>query len=166
MEAIGDAASGPGSIYLVGGATAVMIGWREGTIDVDLFMEPEPPGIFEALPRIKDELEINVELAAPHHFIPALKGWKERSPFIARHGLVDFFHYDALAQTLAKIERDHETDRLDVMEMLGRGLVRIEELERAFLEIEPLLVRFPAIDPDAFRQKVDEVLSRSRETTR
>jgi len=33
MAALGRAARGPGAIYLTGGATAVLLGWRESTID-------------------------------------------------------------------------------------------------------------------------------------
>jgi hypothetical protein len=32
--------------------------------------------------------------AAPSHFIPELPGWETRSLFIAREGLVSFYHYD------------------------------------------------------------------------
>ena len=49
---------------LVGGASAVIIGWRETTLDVDLKLDPEPPGVFEAIALAKDALAINVELAA------------------------------------------------------------------------------------------------------
>ncbi|MBI3852544.1 MAG: hypothetical protein HY298_19985 [Verrucomicrobia bacterium] len=95
MAALGARVRGAGSIYLTGGATAVLHGWRDTTIDVDLMKsDPEPPGLFEALATLKEELDINVELASPDDFIPALPGWRERSLFIARHGWLDFFHYD------------------------------------------------------------------------
>ena len=68
--------------------SAVLMGWREMTLDVDLKADPEPAGFFEALPRLKDELDINIELASPDQFVPALPGWVERSPFIADHGLL------------------------------------------------------------------------------
>ncbi len=38
-----------GRIYLTGGATAVLYGWREMTININLKPDPEPPGLFEAL---------------------------------------------------------------------------------------------------------------------
>ncbi|HYK22194.1 MAG TPA: hypothetical protein VEV42_15755 [Pyrinomonadaceae bacterium] len=66
-------------IYLVGGATAVLLGWRETTIDIDLKLVPEVNEILKALPEIKEALEINVELASPDDFIPAVPGWEERS---------------------------------------------------------------------------------------
>ena len=33
--------------------------------------------LFRALPRLKEELRINVEIASPAHFIPELPGWRE-----------------------------------------------------------------------------------------
>lgn len=43
-------------------------------------------------------------------FIPSLPGWRDRSVFIARHGAVDFYHYDCSAQALAKVERFLEAE--------------------------------------------------------
>lgn len=36
MRAIAEAARGPLQVYLVGGASAVVEGWRDATIDIDL----------------------------------------------------------------------------------------------------------------------------------
>ena len=160
MVELGRVAREPGRIYFTGGVSAVLIGWREMTMDVDLKPDPEPEGIFEALPRLKDELEINIELAAPDDFIPALEGWRERSVFIAHHGRIDFFHYDFYAQALAKIERDHDRDRRDVEQIFARGLARKDRVIECFREIEPKLVRFPAIDPRAFGLRVRAVCER------
>ena len=155
MQGIGRLAGGSGRVYLVGGASAVTVGWRSSTVDADLKLDPEPEGVFEAIAKLKDDLDMNVELAAPDDFIPPVPGWRERSPFIARHGPVDFFHYDFYGQALAKIERGHVTDLRDVREMAGRGLIGREALARCFEAIVPELVRYPAVDPDAFRAKVE-----------
>jgi hypothetical protein len=158
LRALGDAARGPGRVYLTGGTSAVAAGWRASTIDADLKLEPEPPGVLSAIARLKDELDVNVELASPDLFIPTLPGWQERSVFIARHGHVDFFHYDFHAQALAKIERGHARDLLDVTAMAARGLIRASELARLFDAIAPDLERFPAIDPDVFRARLEDTL--------
>ena len=76
MEAFGREATGPGRVYLTGGSTAVLEGWREATVDVDLKLDPEPAGAFEAIAHLKDTLDINVELAAPDQFVPPLPGWQ------------------------------------------------------------------------------------------
>ena len=56
LEELGRRALGPGRVYLAGGATALLEGWRASTVDVDLKLDPEPPGIFEAIAALKDEL--------------------------------------------------------------------------------------------------------------
>lgn len=158
MKALGGAARGPGAVYFTGGASAVLIGWRATTVDVDLRLDPEPPGVFESMPRIKDELSINIELASPSDFIPEVEGWPQRSLFIRRVGQVDFFHYDFLAQALAKIERGHERDLDDVRSMIARGLVSPSAIADAFEGITGRLHRYPAIDADVFREKVERFL--------
>lgn len=63
-----------GTCYLAGGATAVLVGWRATTIDVDVALEPEQDELLRELPRIKSELQVNVELASPRDFIPLPSG--------------------------------------------------------------------------------------------
>ncbi len=155
-------ARGPGAIYLTGGATAALFGWRAQTVDVDLKLDPEPPGVFEAIAALKDELDVNVELAAPDDFIPPLPDWREHSLPIDAPGPVRFFHYDLRGQALAKIERGHGRDLADVREMLRARLVTPAELERAFQAIEPGLLRYPSVDRAVFRSKLVEFLGRER----
>lgn len=158
MRMLGAVATAEARIYLTGGATAVLFGWRETTIDVDLKIIPDRDDVFRALPDLKEKLRLNVELASPDLFIPALPGWESRSMFIAREGRVDWFHYDFYAQALAKIERGHERDRTDVREFLRRGLVDASKLRNLFEQIRPALIRYPSLDPDSFARKVEEAL--------
>ncbi len=158
MQRLGAAVKQQGCIYFTGGVSAVLHGWREMTVDVDVRADPEPADFFEALPALKEELQINIELASPADFIPTLPGWRERSIFIARHGSIDFYHYDFYSQALAKIERWHERDRRDVQQMLAAGLVEPEKLTALFQAIQPSLIRFPAIDPLAFAERVSSVI--------
>ena len=154
MRRLGEAAQGPGRIYLVGGASAVLVGWRDTTVDVDVKLAPEPAGVFQAIAQAKEALNMNVELAAPDDFIPPLPNWQARSQFVAQHGPVAFFHYDFYAQALAKIERDHEMDRRDVRAMHLRGLIEAKTLAAMFDAIEPSLPRYPAIDAASFAGRV------------
>ena len=158
FAALGARARGELSVYLTGGGTAVLLGWRSSTIDLDLKFVPDSDTILQVLPELKEELRINVELASPDQFIPELPGWRERSLFIATEGPVSFFHYDPCAQALAKIERGHEQDMRDAQEMIDRGLVDPRELRRLFDAIEPRLYRYPAIDPKTFRRALEDFL--------
>jgi len=146
IRLLGQRATGAGRVYLVGGTTAVLHGWRGSTIDIDLKLDPEPAGAFEAIAKLKDEIGVNVELAAPDDFLPELPGWRDRSTWIARHGLVDFYHYDFYSQALAKLERGHARDLADVSEMWKAGLILVPRLKEWFVAIEPELIRFPAVD--------------------
>jgi hypothetical protein len=156
MAELGRRVKGAGRIYFTGGATALSYGWRSMTVDVDLKADPEPRGLFEAIAKIKDDLEINVELASPSDFIPELPGWRERSPFIVRHGMVDFHHYDPYSQALSKLLRGHERDLSDVEAMVKAGLVSKPRLFDLFSEIESELIRYPAIDAESFGAAVED----------
>ncbi len=157
MRELGNAVRSAGRVYFTGGVSAVLLGWREMTFHVDLKAEPEPIGFFECLPLLKERLELNIELASPDQFVPALPDWQERSRFIAQHGTLAFYHYDFYAQALSKIERDHPRDRHDVACMLRDGLVERKRLRDLFLEIESLLIRYPAVDAATLKQRVFDV---------
>jgi hypothetical protein len=154
MRSMGRAADRPGRAYLTGGATAVLEGWRPSTIDVDVVFAPDTDALLRAVPALKEELRLNVELVSPAHFIPELPGWEERSAFVAQEGPLAFHHYDFYAQALAKLERGHARDGEDVTAMIERGLVERARLRELFDAIEPSLYRFPAIDPIVFRRSV------------
>jgi len=161
MKALSAQAKVEGRVYLTGGATAVLSGWRTSTIDIDLKFVPEQDSLFRAIPKLKESLQLNIELASPDDFIPPLKGWQERSPLVAQEGRIAFHNYDFYAQALSKIERGHERDVGDVDEMFKRHLVEPEALRRSFDEIEPRLYRYPAIDPGAFRRALDEAIAKN-----
>jgi hypothetical protein len=142
------------TIYLTGGATAVIEGWRASTVDVDLRLEPESDELLRRISTVKDELDLNVELASPPDFIPELPGWRERSPFVFQEGSVVVRHFDPYSQALSKIERGFAQDLDDVASMVNAGLVDPGRAQALFAEIEPHPFRYPAIDATAFRAKV------------
>ena len=155
MREVGRSSSSEARIYFTGGSSAVLLEWRASTIDVDIELRPEREEILRAIPRLKEELEINVELASPGHFIPELPGWQERSRFIAREGRIDFFHYDFYAQALSKIELSHARDVADIRAMYERRLIEPSLLMDFYAAIEPDLFRYPAVDPQSFRRAVE-----------
>jgi len=154
MRAAGAAAACEGICYLTGGATAVLCGWRATTIDVDIRLEPEQDELLRALPAIKSDLSINVELASPGDFVPLPRDWEERSISVRKEGLLSFAHFDPYSQALSKLERGHAHDLEDVAGMTRLGLIEPGRLLELFVEIEPELYRFPAIDPARFRAAV------------
>ena len=149
-------ARSPIRVYLTGGSTAVLLGWRESTVDVDIRFEPEADEIFRAIPKLKEELQINVELASPPDFIPEVPGWRDRSLYIDTVGPVSFYHFDLYSQALSKIERGHEKDRADVESMLSHRLIDRTRLVELFELIRSELYKYPALNASKFASYVYE----------
>ena len=155
---LGHVAKRPTRIYLTGGATAVLEGWRGSTVDVDLRFEPDVDEMLRELPVLKERLGVNIELASPPDFIPELPGWRERSPLVFQEGNVAVHHFDFYSQALSKIERGFRQDLDDVAKMIDSGVVQPVRLRELYDAIEPELYRYPAIDPSVFSQKVETAL--------
>lgn len=158
FQALGRAASSPSRVYLTGGVTAVLLGFRSSTVDIDLKLIPDSDEILRAIPKLKEELRVNVELAAPDQFIPPLPRWQERSLFVRKEGPLSFYHYDFYAQVLSKLQRGHQKDLTDARAFVEQGLVEADRLRELFETIQPDLYRYPAIDPETFRRSVRSFL--------
>lgn len=161
MRALGAGVTEPSRIFLVGGASAVLLGWRDSTVDIDLKAIPEPDELLRRLSALKERLQINIELAAPDDFIPALPGWEDRSRFIQQEGKLTFLHYDFYAQALGKIERNLGRDLQDVREMVGKGLIEPGRVLDFFDQIEGDIPKYPALDARSFRRKVELFLGQT-----
>jgi hypothetical protein len=158
MEALGKEARSSGCIYFTGGASALLIGWRNSTVHIDIRLDPEPSGIFQAISKLKQELDINIELASPQDFLPPLPGWRDRSVFIAKRGQISFYHYDFTAQALSKLSRRFDRDIKDVEAMYDRKLFSLSKLRDCFEVIAPELIRFPSLNPDVLRTRVENFI--------
>jgi hypothetical protein len=146
----------PGTrMYLTGGATAVLEGWRPSTVDIDVRFEPDSDAALRRISELKEELDVNVELASPLDFLPALPGWQDRSRFRFREGTLEVFDFDPYSQALSKLERGFELDLKDVRAMVETRLVEPGRLLELFATIEPELYRFPTVDSNGLRAAVE-----------
>ena len=50
LDRLGASAKSPGTCFITGGGSALLLGWRETTVDIDLKFDPEPAGVFDAIP--------------------------------------------------------------------------------------------------------------------
>ncbi len=145
-------------VYIVGGGTAVLEGWRAATIDADLYSEREE--VFRDVQGIKERLQLNIEFARPEQFVPALAGSADRHRFVERVGLVDFYHYDPYAQLLSKIVRGFRKDLLDAEQFVRRDLVD----PREFLELvrqvpNSAYAKYPNLSRSSVLAAVEEFLT-------
>jgi len=145
-------------VYVVGGGTAVLAGWRAATIDADLYAEREQ--VMRDMQGIKNRLRLIIELVRPERFVPALAESAERHLFIERVGDIDFYHYDPYAQLLSKIVRGFRKDMLDAEQFVNSGMVD----PRRFLDLvkaipDSAYARYPNLSRPSVRAAVDEFLS-------
>jgi hypothetical protein len=146
----------PGTkMYLTGGATAVLEGWRESTVDIDVRFEPDSDAPLRRISELKEELAVNVELASPLDFLPELPGWRDRSRFRFREGNLEVFDFDLYSQALSKLERGFELDLEDVQSMVKGGEIKPGKLLEFYEAVESELFRFPAVDPAKLRISVE-----------
>jgi hypothetical protein len=146
-------------MYLTGGATAVLEGWRDSTVDIDVRFEPDSDAALSRIKDLKEELSVNVELASPLDFLPPLDGWQERSRFRFREGNLEVFDFDPYSQALSKLQRGFDLDLKDVRSMVSSGRVEPARLGELYEGIEPELFRFPAVDPPSLRTAVESLKS-------
>ncbi len=134
----------------------LLLGIRDQTIDVDIKMDPEPKGAFEAIRSLKDDLDINIELASPGDFIPPPSDWRNKSVLIEKIGNISYYHYDLRMQALSKLERGLGRDLGDVAGLIRKGLIRKSDLMDALNTAN--INANPAIDREALGLKVAEFI--------
>jgi hypothetical protein len=144
-------------MYLTGGATAVLEGWRDSTVDIDVRFEPDSDVSLRRIAELKEKLAVNVELASPLDFLPELPGWRDRSRFRFREGNLEVFDFDLYSQALSKLERGFELDLEDVESMMQSGEIEPAKLLELYEAVEPELFRFPAVDPAKLRISVESL---------
>jgi hypothetical protein len=131
-------------VYFVGGGTAVYLGWRPSSVDVDVCSDQDV--VFRHIQEIKERLNINIEFARPEDFVPPLKGSASRHVFIEAIGSITFHHYDPYAQLLSKVTRGFKRDIEDAREFVNSGLVDVPKLRSLVATIpDSAFARYPAL---------------------
>jgi hypothetical protein len=145
-------------VYLVGGSSAVALGWRASSLDVDLYSDTED--VFRDIQGIKERLNVNVEFVRPEDFIPELSGSADRHVPIETVGPISIYHYDPYAQLLSKIARGFDRDLLDARSFIESGLVEVERFRELVRRIpESAFARYPRLSKVALERSVEEFLS-------
>ena len=163
MQSLAESAPRAGRfrVYFVGGATAVHRGWRESTIDADMWSDDD--AVFRTIQAIKERLRLNVEFKRPENFVPPLHGASERHVFINTIGNVSFYHYDPYSQLLAKVVRGFEHDLRDAEAFIADGLVDPDVFRSLIEDIpESAFAKYPNLDRSAVLEAIDDFLDSLR----
>lgn len=131
-------------VYLLGGGTAVYLGWRRSSIDVDIFSDQQD--VFRDIQAIKERLNVNIEFARPEDFVPPLKGTPDRHVFVETIGRISFYHYDPYAQLLSKVVRGFQRDLDDAGEFMRSGMADPERFRKLVAAIpDSAYTRYPSL---------------------
>ncbi|MCB9824725.1 MAG: hypothetical protein H6805_02735 [Planctomycetes bacterium] len=145
-------------VCMVGGGTAILRGWRASSLDVDLAVDDDR--VLRDIQRLKDELDINIELVEPTAFVPALQGAADRHVFIRKIKRVAWYHYDPYTQVLAKLVRGLERDLADARRFVEDGLVDMDTLQRLVDAVpDAAYARYPSLSKGAVRRAVEAFAS-------
>lgn len=145
-------------VYVVGGGTAVYLGWRRSSIDVDLFSDQDV--VFREIQQIKERLNINIEFARPEDFVPPLDGTADRHVFIETIGAVTFYHYDPYAQLFSKVVRGFQRDLDDARMFLSSGTVDPVRFRALVAKIpDTAYAQYPSLSRNGVERAVDSFLS-------
>ena len=154
MKSIGKMLKKNATFYLTGGSTAILYGFREGTIDIDIAGDMDE--LFSHIPKLKERLQINIEMAKPTDFVPSLPGEKNRHIMIGTFGKVTFMHFDPYSQVFSKIVRGHATDMVDVKALVRQGLVSAKKLNEMVKKLpDSKFTRYPRLNRPAVEAAVE-----------
>lgn len=154
MKFVGRMLKKNATLYLTGGATAILYDFREGTIDIDIAGDMDE--LFVHIPKLKERLQMNIEMAKPSDFVPSLPGEKGRHVLIGLFGQVTFMHFDPYAQAFSKIVRGHLTDITDVKALRTSGLVDMEKLSAMVKQLpDSAFARYPRLHRSAVEAAVE-----------
>ncbi|MBU4225349.1 MAG: hypothetical protein KKC71_05965 [Chloroflexi bacterium] len=131
LDALGKRYPYEAQLYLLSGSALCLLGSPRPTLDVDYIgNDLNKDGLGQVMEEIAREMGLDVEAVPIDRFMPVPSGGRERSLHIGAFGKVEVYIFDPYSIALSKIDRGFDTDIDDVVFLLQRGLIDLEELER------------------------------------
>ena len=108
-----------------------MLGSSRPTIDIDFIGDDlSPSELQKTIVQVAKELNIYAEPVAIERFIPVPQGSDKRVIRIGQFGNLEVFAADPYSIALSKLDRGFDTDFDDIIFLIRRRLVNLEELEQ------------------------------------
>lgn len=166
---LGKRLSFPVRLYLVGGSAVVDLGLRDSTLDVDYVVQSDDPRgreEFERLvPRMKNELQINLEPVSPSDFLPLPADIVGRSPYVRSYGNLHVYYFDLASSIISKAARGAERDLTDIETLVRSGAVQWDDVEARWREIKGSQVSWLRHDPISIAKRLAILRERLSEAT-
>lgn len=131
LNALGERYPHPATLLLLGGSALCLLGNARPTLDIDFVGDDlHKDALQQVMEQVAQELHVLVEAVPIDQFIPIPAGADERRLFIGRFTHIDVYVLDPYTISLSKLDRGFDTDLEDIMFLIRRGFVTIEQLEQ------------------------------------
>jgi hypothetical protein len=151
LNAMGKRVPPASRLILIGGSALSLLGNPRPTIDIDFIgddLHPEP--LHQAILRIAEELEVDVEPVPLDRFIPLPQGNEGRTIRVGQFGNLEIFIADPYSIALSKLDRGSDTDYDDLVFLVQRNHVDIDHFERMVQDALPHARKFD-FNPDILK---------------
>ncbi len=131
LQTLGERVPASSRLLLIGGSALALLGSTRLTLDIDFVGDDVSPNeLHQIIMQTAKELKILVEPVPMERFIPLPAGSAERSIRIGQFGNLEVYVADPYSIALGKLDRGFDTDLDDVVFLVQRGFVDLDELER------------------------------------
>ncbi len=146
----------PATIYLLGGSALCFLGNPRRTVDIDYTVDPTAVALVAEIEALADEMRLELEAVPIEEFVPLPDGSAERHQWIGQFGALQVYVYDPYTIALSKLSRGFEADLQDVLFLLRKQIIALDELARYVETALPQAWDFD-INPADLRLYFDEV---------
>jgi len=125
-------------------------------IDFSLSLSEQTKPLRQQMHSIADELGLELEVITIEEFVPIPANASHRHQFIGQFGAIEAYVYDPYTIALSKLARGFETDIQDILFLLDKKLIRLDELASFVDAAIPMAWEYD-VDPKNLREYLDEV---------
>lgn len=164
FAAVGARLAEPANLYVLGGGALVLLGSPRRTRDLDVVgsdlpaRQPSSP-LQTVLEQVAQEMKIGVDPIPFDEFIPLPSDAEMRHRPVGQYGKLTVYVFDPYSIALSKIERGFKTDIEDVVFMLRKRIVVLQQLNDMG---KAMLPRASEFDLDAGQIRTNLELLRKR----
>ncbi len=118
-------------LFLLGGSALTLLGSPRPSLDIDFVGDDiHPNELHRALIAKAKEMKLQVEAVPIERFIPLPDGNEQRHIFIGQFANLDVYVIDPYSIALSKVDRGLLADFDDIIFLIKKNHITLEELER------------------------------------
>jgi hypothetical protein len=159
LQELGKRYTAPAALYLVGGGALLLLDSPRGTLDVD-YVGHDMPSRWNELQRVIDalgnEMGIKIEAVPLDDMIPLPLNSAQRHLPVGAFGSIQVYIFDPYAIALSKLDRGNESDMQDIVFLIRRNYIYLDELDLVLRAAIPSANQFD-MNPKQMQKNLDTV---------